>query len=252
MLAPSLRHATRTVAIAGCALALSLPAAIAQVPIETSEGTPPTDTPGTTPPSGQRFSCQTQGGQPVVMYQPKSQPGQYFPWAQPSTMGGGWSSDRRCLEIARRLESYRPDGLIELQTGTKNGYNILCATTEKNPACRIVLTVPVGADPIQTRDRVFGNLTIADSGQQTTAVNTYASRRRSAVRIPGTLPDPLSELLGSLPIGDRGTLDPAPASAGSRGLYLKPFLDPADGGTGAAWADGGTAGGRRLRPENFR
>ena len=36
-------------------------------------------------------------------------------------------------------------------------------------------------------------------------------------------------------------------------LYLKPFLDPSDGGTGSNLANNGfTGGGRRLNPDNFR
>ncbi|XPM57456.2 MAG: COP23 domain-containing protein [Leptolyngbya sp. IPPAS B-1204] len=91
-----------------------------------------------------RFSCQVVNGQYTVMYNPQSQPGQYYPWATPTAMGGGWSPDRRCNEISRRLEFYRPDGLLELQTGLENGYNTVCVTTEAMPSCRIVLTVPKG------------------------------------------------------------------------------------------------------------
>jgi hypothetical protein len=141
-------------------------------------------------------------------------------------MGGGWSADRRCQEISRRLESYRPDGLLEMRTATENGYSIVCATTEKNPTCRIVLTVPQGQDPIITRDRVFANLTTADSGQQTTAVNTFAERDRSLQGI-------------GLPTDITGIMNrPRPS-----GIYLKPFLDP---------ADGGSASPARLNPNNFR
>lgn len=162
------------------------------------------------PPESPRFSCQVQNGQHVVMYHPKSQPGKSFPWAIPSNMGGGWSADRRCQEISRRLEAYRPDGLLEMRTSTENGYNIVCATTEKNPTCRIVFTVPPNQDPTATRDRVFANLTTADSGQQTTGVNTLVGSNR---------------------------LTP-------HSLYLKPFLDPSDGGTMSTAP--------RLDPNNFR
>ena len=38
----------------------------------------------------------------------------------------------------------------------------------------------------------------------------------------------------------------------SSNLYLKPFLDPSDGGTGASFTNSGFTGGRRLNPDNFR
>jgi hypothetical protein len=195
-----------------------------------------------------RFSCQVQNGKYMVMYQPKSQPGKQFAWAAPSNMGGGWSADRRCYEISRRLESYRPDGLLEMRTAVENGYNIICATTEKNPTCRIVLTVPQGQDPIVTRDRVFGNLTTADSGQQTTAVNTYAPRGNQSIPGLDTLPEDLSKILS-------GTSRPSPISTSYSGIYLKPFLDPADGGTGtglSSLSSSDSVPTRRLNPNNFR
>ncbi|WP_019502594.1 COP23 domain-containing protein [Pseudanabaena sp. PCC 6802] len=214
----------------------------APVPIESSEQ--PNVLTGT------RFSCQLQSGQYTVVYQPKSQPGKVFPWATPSAMGGGWASDRRCYEISRRLESYRPDGLLEMRTGIENGYNIICATTEKNPVCRIILTVPVGQDPVTTRDRVFSNLTVADSGQTTAPVATFVEGERNNI-----LGIDLGGLLGGRP--QRNTNNNTPARTPSRssfsgdGIYLKPFLDPSDGGTGTGLQNGVPIG-RQFRPGRFR
>ena len=251
------------------AIALTLPLVamptFAQViPVETSPSSTPSKLPSENPndkaanPTDNktaRFSCQSRDGQSIVVYQPKSQPQKYFPWAAPSAMGDGWSPEKRCNEISRRLESYRPDGLLEMRTSTENGYNVICATTDKNSACRIVLTVPNGQDPIATRDRVFGNLATADSGQATTAVNTYRGRDRTLNDITGDLGlgidlKGINGVLGSVLSSSR------PASTTnirSGNLYLKPFLDPSDGGTGANLANNGlTSGGRRLNPDNFR
>ena len=168
-------------------------------------------------------------------------------------MGDGWSPEKRCNEISRRLELYRPDGLLEMKTSIENGYNVICATTDKNSACRIVLTVPNGQDPIATRDRVFGNLATADSGQATTAVNTYRGRDRSLNDITGDLGlgidlRGINGVLGSVLSPSRTV-----SNVRSGNLYLKPFLDPSDGGTGASLANNGfTSGGRRLNPDNFR
>lgn len=188
-----------------------------------------------------RFECETVNGQYTVMYHPESQPGQAYPWAVPTSLGGGWSAERRCSEISRRLEFYRPDGLVEMRTAVENGYNTVCVTTESNPSCRIVLTVPPGQDPITTRNRVFENLAIADSGQQTQGINTFTGGRRDADEV-----DRLINLGISVLGGDR---TPTRAS----GINLRPFLDRADGGTGARLQGGVPArSGPRLNPGNFR
>ncbi|MDX2229590.1 MAG: COP23 domain-containing protein [Leptolyngbyaceae cyanobacterium bins.349] len=208
--------------------------------IDSGSQTPGSTVPPVTSP-GNRFSCQMANGQPTVMYQPESQPGQFYPWAVPSAMGGGWDSARRCSEITRRLESYRADGLQEMQTGFENGYNTICVTTQRFPSCRIVLTVPPGQDAVVTRDRVFQNLTVADSGQQTQGVNTFVGNNRSGI---------LGEVgrwlgIGS-PNGDRN------ANSYSGPINLRPFLDRADGGTGQFLRQRSVTPGRRLNPNNFR
>jgi hypothetical protein len=184
-----------------------------------------------------RFTCQMHNGQYTVMYTPESQSSQAYPWAVPGDMGSTWTAQRRCNEISARLESYRPDGLLELQTGLENGYNTVCVTTESAPSCRIVFTVPEGQDPITTRDQVFENLTLADSGQQTQGVNTLVGGSNDILGQIGNI------------LGTGGT--PSTISAGGSGINLKPFLSPADGGTGARLTSGST-GGRTLNPDNFR
>lgn len=252
-----------SVAIAMTLPLVAMPSFAQIIPVET---TTPSSTPSRLPSDNPndkaanptdnktaRFSCQAREGQYIVVYQPKSQPQKYFPWAAPSTMGDGWSPERRCNEISRRLELYRPDGLLEMRTSTENGYNVICATTDKNSACRIVLTVPNGQDPIATRDRVFGNLATADSGQQTTAINTYRGRDRTLNDITGDLGlgidlSGINGVLGSVLSSNRPS-----SNVRGNNLYLKPFLDPSDGGTGSNLANNGfTGGGRRLNPDNFR
>ena len=180
-------------------------------------------------PVSSRFTCEIQDGEYTVMYRPKSEPGQAYPWAVPSEMGGGWTPERRCETISARLEEYRPDGLVELRTDIENGYNTVCATTEEDlETCRIVFTVPPGQDPLTTRDAVFSNITLADAGTNTSAVNTFVG----GVRLPET------DLLGTGGLNDeifgavRGALEDRSTRRSSDGIYLKPYLDPADGGTG--------------------
>ncbi len=192
-----------------------------------------------------RFTCEIQDGEYTVMYRPKSDPGQAYPWAVPTEMGGGWTPERRCETISARLEEYRPDGLVELRTDIENGYNTVCATTEENlDACQIVFTVPPGQDPVATRDAVFSNITLADAGTETNAVNTFiGGRRLPETDLSGTgvfndeIFGAVSEILGSRSARRR-----------SDGIYLKPYLDPSDGGTGIYLNQSS----QPLNPDNFR
>lgn len=190
-----------------------------------------------------RFFCQVWNGQYTVMYSPESRSGEVFPWAVPKDLSNGWVAEKRCNEISRRLEEYRPDGLNELSTGTENGYNIVCATTQANSACRIVFTVPTGQDPLVTRNSVFQNLTIADGGTMTQGVNTYVSN--------GNLN--LTDNLVNLGLSVLGNNSVWRSSYADRDINLKPYLSPADGGTGKGLTNGvRLQKGLRLNPSNFR
>jgi hypothetical protein len=200
------------------------------IPVEgdsSTGGTTTVPSTGGVPLSSVRFFCATDNGRPTVMYQPEDQSGSRYAWAVPQQMGGGWTPERRCNEIASRLERYRPDGLVEMQTGVENGYNTVCVTTDNVPGCRIVFTVPRGQDPVSTRDRVFQNLAIADSGQRTSGVFTL---RDSGSNVVDQLGKALNINLGGL-LGGKTSQVTAPAPA-SNGILLKPFLSKADGGTG--------------------
>jgi hypothetical protein len=223
-----------TPAMAQSISSTTVPTTDVVLPTDGSGGTPPntgtTSLPstGNLPLNAVRFSCQTSNGRATVMYQPESQSGKYFAWAVPQQMGGGWTPERRCQEISARLELYRPDGLVEMQTGTENGYNTVCVTTDKMPSCRIVFTVPRGQDPVATRDGVFQNLAIADSGQQTAGVFTLQDQSGDKLlnQIGGALKVDLGGLFGA-------TKTSSAVPARRNGIALKPFLDRADGGTGA-------------------
>jgi len=217
------------VLLAGSSLLPAIAAPITQPPAGRNEPNgSPTRTPSNSVPVPQqavnaRFSCQTQSGEPTVVYNPQSQPGETYPWAKPTAMGGGWTPELRCAEISRRLEEYRPAGLLEMQTAVENGYNTICVTTSQVPSCRIVLTVPEGEDPLVIRDRVFGNLTVADNGQQTTAVTTFSGDDNNLINQIGVA---VGVDLSSLTRSNR-------SSRSSDRVDLRPFLDRADGGTGA-------------------
>lgn len=210
-----------------------------------------TTQPGSDVTQSSRFECQQIGGQYTVAYYPKSQPNQAYPWVAPRPLGGGWTSERRCAEISRRLEMYRPDGLLEMRTAMENNYNIVCVTTEKNPACQIVLTVPPGEDPEFIRDRTFSNITLADGGSMTQPVNSFLGNNQDFLNLNNIL----NGISGSSV--NRNT-------SRARGVNLRPYLDPSDGGSGSRLTGGITQNraprnipnnsrpGRRLNPDNFR
>ena len=170
-----------------------------------------------------RFSCEQVDGEYTVMYFPESQPDRAYPWAIPSELGGGWTPKKRCDAITARFESYRQDGLLELTTGEENGYDTICVTTQLDPTdCRIVLTVPPGQDPQLTRDLIFENLIVADDGGSTQGVYTFGDSQGGR--------DVLGQI-GNVINGGGSNNNSAPKSS-PENINLKPFLDPADGGTG--------------------
>ena len=189
-----------------------------------SSGSVPSSTSTSTRNADTRFTCELINGEYTVMYYPESQPDRGYPWAIPSELGGGWTPEKRCGAITSRFESYRQDGLLELTTGVENGYDIICVTTQVDPTdCRIILTVPPGQDPQLTRDLIFDNLLVADDGQQTQGVYTYGDRQSGQ--------DILNEV-GKVLGGGNSSSANSSASGSPESIDLRPFLDPADGGTG--------------------
>ncbi|NJM75376.1 MAG: hypothetical protein HC852_05815 [Acaryochloridaceae cyanobacterium RU_4_10] len=182
------------------------------------------------------------------MYSPESRSKESFPWAVPQALGGGWQPEKRCAEISRRLEEYRPDGLQELQTSTENGYSTVCATTQSKSACRIVFTVPPGRNPVTTRNAVFQNLTVADSGKMTQGVNTYVSTGGESFNLNDNLVN-----LGLSVMGGSSSWRTVNNFGDRDGINLRPYLAPSDGGTGASLRNGvSSRQGLPLNPNRFR
>jgi hypothetical protein len=200
---------------------------------------------GSTPPppstnnGDTRFSCELVNGEYTVMYYPESQPNQGYPWAIPSELGGGWTPEKRCDTITSRFESYRQDGLLELTTGEENGYDTICVTTQLDPTdCRIVLTVPPGQDPQLTRDLIFDNLLVADDGGSTQGVYTFGDNQ-SGEDILGEV----GKVIGGSGKNNRNRRSP-------ENIDLRPFLDPADGGTGGQLNKGNSVAPQPSQPSN--
>ena len=188
-------------------------------------GSDPSSPTSTTRNADTRFACEQVNGEYTVMYYPESQPNEGYPWAIPSELDGSWTPQKRCDTITSRFETYRQDGLLELTTGVENGYDIICVTTQLDPTdCRIVLTVPPGQDPQLTRDLIFDNLLVADDGGSTQGVYTFGDSQ-------GGNRDILGEL-GNVINGGNGNSDNKARKSSPESINLRPFLDPADGGTG--------------------
>lgn len=177
-----------------------------------------------------RFSCELVNGEYTVMYYPESQPDQAYPWAIPSELGGGWTPQKRCDAITYRFEEYRQEGLLELATGTENGYDTICVTTQLDPSdCKLILTVPPGQDPQLTRDLIFDNLLVADDGQQTEGVYTFGDNQSS------------QDIIGEVEQVLGGSNKKKARQSSPENIDLRPFLDPADGGTGQQLTQGNSA-----------
>jgi hypothetical protein len=185
-----------------------------------------------------RFTCEVVDGEYTVMYYPESDPNSGYPWAIPGQLGGGWTPEKRCNEITSRFESYRQDGLLELTTGVENNYDTICVTTQVDPTdCRIVLTVPPGQDPQQTRDLIFDNLLVADDGQQTQGVYTYGDNQSG-----NDILNEVGKVLGGSNNGSGSQNSP-------KNIDLRPFLDPADGGTGKELRQGNSVAPKPSSPD---
>jgi hypothetical protein len=207
------------------------------------------NSPGSAPPppstsnGDTRFSCEVVNGEYTVMYYPESQPNQGYPWAIPSELGGGWTPEKRCNTITNRFESYRQDGLLELTTGVENGYDTICVTTQLDPTdCRIVLTVPPGQDPQLTRDLIFDNLLVADDGGSTQGVYTFGDNQSGQ-----DILDEVGKVLGGSGnnSGNNNSNRRSPEN-----IDLRPFLDPADGGTGRQLNKGNSVAPQPAQPNN--
>jgi hypothetical protein len=220
-------------------------------------------TPQTSVPSGgtqARFMCEYVNSEYTVTYHPIDRVNDKYPWAVPSTMGSTWNASKRCTEIARRLEEYRRDGLKELRTDVKNQYDTVCVTTERNDECRLVFTVPKGQDAISTRDSVFRNLTMADSGQRTVGVNTFADGNNN--NFGGMLGNILPGL-GNIGSNPTSPTVATPVKKFNSNIDLRPFLSIQDGGTATQLRPAtptnskntstpGNTGGKKLNPDRFR
>jgi len=113
-----------------------------------------------------RFYCelqadQTRGGEVwTVMYR---YDGGVKAWLKMvRSMGGGWDTQKRCEEIANRLDIFRQDGLQRFdyrEDPDTPGQYVLCAKTKVSGSnCPLVLTLTVEDNPYEELREVAGAL----------------------------------------------------------------------------------------------
>lgn len=113
-----------------------------------------------------RFYCsfeadEDRGGQIwTVMYRSDSGT---KPWLRMvRTMGGGWDTQARCEEIARRVDIFNQDGLLGFNYRPEPktpGQYVLCAKTKiSGDGCPLVLTLMPADNPYQELQEVAGAL----------------------------------------------------------------------------------------------
>jgi hypothetical protein len=113
-----------------------------------------------------RFSCAIQADSErgvdvyAVMYRHDSET---KPWLRMiNTLGGGYTPQKRCLEIADRMEKLRKEGLRELtyrsDPNTEKQWVICAKTKQGGDSCELVLTLQVGVDPYEELQKVAGAL----------------------------------------------------------------------------------------------
>ena len=123
----------------------------------------------------ERFSCElrpdtVKGGEVwTVMYRKKNED---RPWLKMvTTLGGNWTPQERCQEIAKKLEGYREDGLTKLSyrddPATPKQY-VICAHTKVSgdDNCPLLVTLKPGADPYATMKEMTAALAGGDGVYQ--------------------------------------------------------------------------------------
>ena len=109
------------------------------------------------------------GGQVwTVMYSKNSK---LNPWLKMvRSMGNGWDTSKRCQEIAKKMDTYRQDGLMALEYRKDDavpGQYVICAKTKiSGEACSLVLTLMPTDDPYLEQRKVLGALMGGDAVEQ--------------------------------------------------------------------------------------
>lgn len=111
----------------------------------------------------------SKGGQIwTVMYRKNNK---LNPWLKMvRSMGDGWDTPNRCQEIAKKMDTYRQDGLMALeyrQDDAVPGQYVICAKTQiGGPACPLVLTLMPTDNPYSEQRKVLGALMGGDAVEQ--------------------------------------------------------------------------------------
>lgn len=107
------------------------------------------------------------------------------PWLKiASTLGDDWPPQRRCKDIAHRLDIYRQDGLTQLtyreDPATPKQY-VICAKTKLSGAsCPLLITLKPNVNPYETLRAMTSALSLESSS------SVYQGSEESPVSKPST------------------------------------------------------------------
>lgn len=105
----------------------------------------------------QKFFCGNSDGIPTTMAITSRGPMPVIRWV--SSLGDGeYSPQARCQSVSERFQRYYEAGQLNyLTTGTENGADIICVTTDRGGDCTGTLfTLKPGSNPDQTLQHLFG------------------------------------------------------------------------------------------------
>lgn len=98
------------------------------------------------------FICGSELGMPatVVMSSSKTKP--FIRWSSTRFADSGWSAERRCEAVSKRLqESHDKGSLRYLTTGRMNGLPVICSTDRDGGSCiDLIYTLKPGQNPAST------------------------------------------------------------------------------------------------------
>jgi hypothetical protein len=98
------------------------------------------------------FSCAQNLGAPTTMVYGPNGAKPFIRWTSSQFSASGWSPERRCMEVSKRLQDAKErNALAFITTGNMNGLPVICTAREKGGSCDVLLyTLKPGQDPVLT------------------------------------------------------------------------------------------------------
>ncbi|MBC1224177.1 hypothetical protein GNF10_27410 [Nostoc sp. UCD121] len=104
------------------------------------------------------FSCSltTQKGFPATMVKTGSATSPFIYW-KTNFFGNDWTSEKRCMKVTERLNTYNKQGKLGyFTTGKMRGYNVVCVTSKNDGPCEgLLYTIKQGVAPTEAIDELL-------------------------------------------------------------------------------------------------